>query len=50
MTGMCDLHTHSTASDGSLTPTELVRAAEKIGLDAIALCDHSTVSGLPDSR
>ena len=46
MTGMCDLHTHSTASDGSLTPTELIRAAEAIGLDAIALCDHNTVSGL----
>ena len=46
MAGMCDLHTHSTASDGSLTPTELVRAAEEIGLDAIALCDHNTVSGL----
>ena len=48
MTGMCDLHTHSTASDGSLTPTELVRAAEEIGLDAIALCDHNTVAGLPE--
>ena len=46
MTGMCDLHTHSTSSDGSLTPTELIRAAEDIGLDAIALCDHNTVSGL----
>ena len=46
MTGMCDLHTHSTASDGSLTPTELVRAAENAGFDAIALCDHNTVSGL----
>ena len=46
MTEMCDLHTHSTASDGSLTPTELIRAAEAIGLDAIALCDHNTVSGL----
>lgn len=48
MTGMCDLHTHSTSSDGSLTPTELLRAAEKIGLDAIALCDHNTVAGLPE--
>ena len=48
MTGLCDLHTHSTASDGSLTPTELVRAAEEIGLDAIALCDHNTVAGLPE--
>lgn len=48
MTGMCDLHTHSTSSDGSLTPTELLRAAEAIGLDAIALCDHNTVAGLPE--
>lgn len=48
MTGMCDLHTHSTSSDGSLTPTELLRAAEAIGLDAIALCDHNTVNGLPE--
>ena len=48
MTGMCDLHTHSTFSDGSLTPTELIRAAEDIGLDAIALCDHNTVAGLPE--
>ena len=46
MTGLCDLHTHSTSSDGSLTPTELIQAAESIGLDAIALCDHNTVSGL----
>ena len=48
MTGMCDLHTHSTSSDGSLTPTELIRAAEEIRLDAIALCDHNTVAGLPE--
>lgn len=48
MTGLCDLHTHSTSSDGSLTPTELLRAAEAIGLDAIALCDHNTVAGLPE--
>ena len=48
MAGMCDLHTHSTFSDGSLTPTELIRAAEAIGLDAIALCDHNTVAGLPE--
>ena len=48
MAGMCDLHTHSTYSDGSLTPTELLRAAEAIGLDAIALCDHNTVAGLPE--
>lgn len=48
MTGLCDLHTHSTSSDGSLSPTELIRQAERIGLDAIALCDHNTVAGLPE--
>ena len=41
-----DLHLHSTASDGSCTPSELVALAEKLGLAAIALTDHDTVSGL----
>jgi hypothetical protein len=41
-----DLHTHSTASDGSLSPEELVRAGKKAGLRALALTDHDTVSGL----
>jgi Predicted metal-dependent phosphoesterases (PHP family) len=44
-----DLHTHSTASDGSYTPTELVEAAAKIGLSAIALTDHDTVDGLDEA-
>jgi predicted metal-dependent phosphoesterase TrpH len=44
---LCDLHTHSTFSDGSYTPEELVAEAKAIGLSAIALCDHNTVSGLP---
>lgn len=44
---LCDLHTHSTYSDGTFTPRELVRAAEELGLTAVALCDHNTVSGLP---
>ena len=43
-----DLHTHSTASDGSYTPSELVESAAKIGLSAIALTDHDTVSGIPE--
>ena len=43
----CDLHTHSIFSDGSLTPAELIDRAEKIGLSAVALCDHNTVDGLP---
>lgn len=45
---MIDLHTHSHYSDGSDTPAQLVALAEKSGLDAIALCDHNTVSGLPE--
>lgn len=44
----CDLHTHSVFSDGTWTPQQLVREAEKIGLGAIALTDHNTVDGLPD--
>ena len=45
---MIDLHTHSIFSDGTLTPTQLVREAEKAGLTAIALTDHNTVDGLPE--
>jgi predicted metal-dependent phosphoesterase TrpH len=45
-----DLHTHSTASDGTLTPAELMRAAREAGLSAIALTDHDTLSGLPEAR
>ena len=45
---MIDLHTHSTFSDGTLTPTQLVREAERVGLTAIALTDHNTVEGLPE--
>ncbi|HHZ19488.1 MAG TPA: PHP domain-containing protein [Firmicutes bacterium] len=41
-----DLHTHSTASDGSLTPDELVQAAVAMGLEGIALTDHDSVDGL----
>lgn len=41
-----DLHTHSTASDGSMPPEEVVRHAHGLGLAAIALTDHDTVSGV----
>lgn len=44
----CDLHTHSDFSDGTYTPAQLIRAAEDMGLRAIALTDHNTVAGLPD--
>ena len=43
----CDLHTHSTFSDGTSTPEELVSAAQELGLTAVALCDHNDVDGLP---
>lgn len=42
-----DLHAHSTASDGTDTPAELVRAAADAGLDVVALTDHDTVAGHP---
>ncbi|MCX8131321.1 MAG: PHP domain-containing protein [Clostridia bacterium] len=44
-----DLHTHSTASDGSMTPRELVRHAKECGLSAIALTDHDTVEGVDEA-
>ena len=44
----CDLHTHSTFSDGTFSPTEIVLKAKEIGLDAVALCDHNTVAGLDE--
>jgi predicted metal-dependent phosphoesterase TrpH len=40
-----DLHTHSTASDGTLTPAELVRAGAEAGLDVLAITDHDTTAG-----
>jgi len=50
MQARIDLHTHSTASDGTYTPTELMRAAKVAGLSAIALTDHDTFEGLPEAR
>ncbi len=43
---ICDLHVHSTASDGSLAPEELIAEAMRAGVSAVALCDHNTVAGL----
>ena len=42
----CDLHTHSTFSDGTRTPAEIIEECIKIGLCAVALTDHNTVKGL----
>jgi predicted metal-dependent phosphoesterase TrpH len=44
-----DLHMHSTASDGSRSPADVVRAASAAGLSAIALTDHDSVSGLREA-
>lgn len=49
MNGYIDLHTHSTCSDGTFTPTEVVKEAAKAGLRAIALTDHDTVDGLEEA-
>ena len=49
-TAFVDLHMHSTASDGSRSPADVVRAAKRASLAAIALTDHDTVSGLAEAR
>ncbi|UZR27123.1 PHP domain-containing protein [Methylococcus mesophilus] len=46
---MYDLHAHSTASDGTLTPAELVRAAAASGIRTLALTDHDSVAGLAEA-
>jgi hypothetical protein len=48
MTGI-DLHAHSTSSDGTRTPTELVGLAAELGLDVLALTDHDTTDGLAEA-
>ncbi|MDJ0739784.1 MAG: PHP domain-containing protein [Gammaproteobacteria bacterium] len=44
-----DLHAHSTASDGSLTPTQLIQRAHAAGVGTIALTDHDTLEGLNEA-
>ncbi len=45
-----DLHVHSNASDGTLTPTEVVSLAASLSLSAIALTDHDTVAGVAEAQ
>ncbi len=46
---MVDMHTHTTASDGSLTPEELVKKADSIGLKAVGITDHDTINGVNEA-
>lgn len=48
MDRFCDLHVHSTYSDGTQTPTWILQEAVRLGLGAVALCDHNTTAGLPE--
>ena len=47
---LIDLHTHSTESDGTLSPEELIKHAKEQGLSAIALTDHDAISGIEKAR
>jgi len=49
MTGGVDLHTHTTASDGTLSPRELVRAAVRRGVRVLAVTDHDSTEGLAEA-
>ena len=45
----CDLHSHSTVSDGTLTPSELVARAHEKGVEMFALTDHDATEGLHEA-
>lgn len=47
--GFVDLHCHSTASDGTLPPRDVVRLAKEANLGALALTDHDTIAGIADA-
>lgn len=46
---MIDLHTHTDASDGELTPSQLIDLASSSGITALAVTDHDTISGLSEA-
>ena len=45
----CDLHTHTTASDGQYAPAQLVRLAKEWGLSVLAVTDHDTIAGVDEA-
>ena len=49
MRALCDLHTHTTASDGQYAPAELVRLAKERGLSVLAVTDHDTIAGVDEA-
>jgi len=46
---MIDLHCHTTASDGLMTPSDIIKKAAKKGIAVIAIADHETVNGLDEA-
>ncbi len=46
---MIDLHVHTSCSDGSLTPAEVVKRAQEHGLEALAITDHDTMAGVREA-
>lgn len=46
---MIDLHSHTTCSDGTFSPIELIQEAYRVGVDTIAITDHDTVDGVEDA-
>lgn len=46
----CDLHTHTTASDGQYTPAELAGLAKARGLSVLAVTDHDTIAGVAEAQ
>lgn len=49
MEKLADLHIHSTASDGALSPVEVVKTAAGLGLAAVSITDHDTVDGIDEA-
>lgn len=45
---LCDLHNHSSCSDGTFTPAQVAAEAKRVGLSAAALTDHNTIAGLQE--
>ncbi|MES9856766.1 MAG: PHP domain-containing protein [Sedimenticola sp.] len=50
MSAQYDLHTHSTASDGTLTPEALVLRARDLGIEVLGLTDHDTTDGIAEAK